>query len=72
MATAPRTALLRVTSVVVPDGALWQCAWLAMRHRGVVKLDRRAVGLGMAGVAAGMGLRYWAGAVPGVVAALAA
>ena len=63
--TAVATAFLRVTGVVVSDGALWQCAWLAMPHRGVVKLDRRAVEIAMAAVAPGMGLRYWAGAAPG-------
>jgi tetratricopeptide (TPR) repeat protein len=46
-------------------------SWLAIRHRGVVKPDRRAVVVAVVAVAAGVGLGYWAGAVPGVAAALA-
>jgi hypothetical protein len=44
---------------------------LLMRHRGGVRLDKRAAALAAVAVAAGVVLGYWSGAVPGVAAALA-
>lgn len=42
-----------------------------VRHRGGVRLDKRAAVVAAAAVAVGVGLGYWSGAVPGVLAALA-
>src|SRR5450755_1333570 len=42
-----------------------------MGHGGVVRLDKRAAVVAAAGVAAGVLLGYWSGAVPGVLAVLA-
>jgi hypothetical protein len=42
-----------------------------VRHRRGVRLDKRAMVVAAAAVAAAVLLGYWAGAVPGVAAALA-
>jgi hypothetical protein len=42
-----------------------------MRHGGLVRPDKRAVLIAVVAVSAGVLLGYWAGAVPGVAAALA-